>query len=258
MALKTGESKSFFCFYFFRNFINLIFPPGICRICGTKVNYGLPQICFSCLKKIQKVKEPFCNICGRAMAETAEIGVCGDCLKEPPSYEKHISLYLYEGAIREMVLAYKVLKRYPFYRIFGKSIAKNVKNKMGNIAFDLVAFIPTPFIRRIMRGFSPAELIAKKCGRELNLPVKNILKLKKRTKPQKNLGAKERKENLKGAFDCKEDLRGKNVLLIDDIFTTGTTIEEASRILKKCGAKVYAATFAIRKKREIDLPSIED
>jgi len=194
------------------------------------------------------------------MAERSNIGTCGECLTSRPSYEKHISVYDYEGAIREMVLVFKVLKRYPFYRIFGKSVARNVKRNLQNIRFDFVTFIPTPYTRRILRGFSPAELIAKKCAEELNIPLKNLLKLKKHPKPQKNLSAKERKENLKGAFACSEKINEKIVLLVDDIFTTGATIEEASKVLKKSGAKVYAATFAMRTKRDVDLQKsgIED
>lgn len=250
----------FYASLFLRNLINSFFPLGNCRICGGKVGFGFPQICFTCFKKRKKVGEPSCNVCGRELPEKAEIEICGICLSENPSYARHISVYNYDGAIREMVLGFKVLKRYPYYRIFGKSISRNVKKKYKNVDFDFLTFIPSPFIRRVLRGFSPAELIAKKCGSELNLPVKNIIKIVKRTKPQKNLSANERKENLKGAFSCKEDLKGKNILLIDDIFTTGTTIEEASKVLKKRGGQVFAATFAMRKKREYDLQEnkIED
>lgn len=191
------------------------------------------------------------------MAESSNTEICGDCLVEHPSYEKHISVYDYDGAIRELVLAYKVLKRYPLYRIFGKSISKNVKRKIQNIEFDCITFIPTPYFRRIARGFSPAELIANKCSKELKIPVKNLLKFKKQPKPQKNLNITERRENIRGAFKCNEELKEKSVLLIDDIFTTGATIEEASKVLKKSGAKVYAATFAMRKKRDVDMQKAE-
>lgn len=238
---------------FLRSFVNFVFPLGICRLCGKNVKVGFPQLCFSCIKKRRKLSDSVCDICGREIAESSNIKTCGECLIENPSYEKHISVYEYEGPIREMILDYKVLKRYPFYRIFGKSIAKNVKRKIQNIKIDYVTFIPSPYTRRIMRGFSPAELIAKKCAEELKIPVKNFLKLKKHPKLQKNLSAKERKENLKGAFACLKNLDEKVILLVDDIFTTGATIEEASKILKKSGAKVYAATFAMRKRRDIDM-----
>lgn len=198
-------------------------------------------------------------MCYRKLPVNSTIDTCGECLKEPPSYEKHISSYYYNGAIREIVLSFKVLKRYPFYLLIGKRIAKLVKNKFKDINFHFLTYIPTPYTRRILRGFSPAELIAKKCSKELLIPLKQLLKLNKHPKPQKNLSAKERKENLKGAFRCSENLKGKNVLLVDDIFTTGTTVEEAAKVLKKCGAKVYVATFAMRKKREFDLiEGIED
>ncbi|MCX7830490.1 MAG: ComF family protein, partial [Acidobacteria bacterium] len=238
---------------------NLLFPLGNCRICGKKVKFGFPEICFSCLKKRKKIDDFACSICSREMAENSSIKVCGECLKEHPSYEKHISVYSYDGAIREMVLAFKVLKRYPFYRIFGKSVSRNVKKKITGVTFDFATYIPTPYFRRISRGFSPAELIAKKCAKELKVPVKDILKLAKRTKLQKNLTARERRENIKGAFKCAMKLKDKKILLIDDIFTTGATIEEASKALKKKGATVYCATFAMRRKRELDLEKlIED
>jgi len=245
---------------FLRSFVNFVFPLGNCRLCGEKVEFGFPQICFSYLKKRRKISGAVCNVCGREIAEGANIQTCGECLTSRPSYERHISVYGYEGAIREMVLAFKVLKRYPFYRIFGKSVARNVKRNLQSIRFDFVTFVPTPYTRRILRGFSPAELIAKKCAKDLTIPIKNLLKLQKHPKPQKNLSAKQRKENLKGAFACSERLNEKTVLLVDDIFTTGATIEEASKVLKKSGAKVYAATFAMRRKRDVDMQKsgIED
>jgi competence protein ComFC len=232
--------------------IDLLFPRGVCRLCAKRIKYGaIPEICLSCFKKRRTVAGPVCQFCGRELPAQAEVGICGQCLIEKPSYEKHVSQYHYTGTIREIVLMYKVGMRYPIAKIIGGSVARGVKRNFTEERFDLVTFIPSPFKRKLLRRFSPAELIAKTVSRKLHVPIKNLLSFKKHTRPQKGLTAAERKENVKGAFLCPHDLpAGSKVLLIDDIFTTGSTIEEASGALAKKGAKIYAATFAMRAKRE--------
>lgn len=134
-------------------------------------------------------------------------------------------------------------------------MARLIKKAFLNTDFDLITFIPSPFLRRISRGFCPAELIALEIGKRLRIPVKELLKINKNLKEQKRLSYRERVENVKGAFISKYDLKDKKVILIDDLYTTGSTIKEASRELKKSGALVYAFTFAIRERNSFDLLS---
>lgn len=246
-------------FSIFRNslkkLIDLLFPWGDCHICGRTTEYGVvPGICVSCFKKRRKMNTPLCQICSREIRSEGKNGICVQCLDDKPAYEKHFNRYQYEGAIREMVLNFKAVRRYPIARLIGRSIAREVTKNGGMVKFDHVAFIPGSLKRRLVRGFSPAELIAKTVSKELHVPLANLLRLEKKTRLQKGLNASERKENIKGAFSCTRIFRDdETVLLVDDIFTTGSTIEEASRVLKKNGARVFAATFAMTGRRSPDL-----
>jgi competence protein ComFC len=236
-----------------RRFVNFLFPWGICKLCGKKIicQGAVPEICLSCFKTRKVIADPTCKFCDRELPSTAEAGTCGLCLIETPSYEKHFSRYHYAGVIREFVLLYKVGMKYPLAKIIGGSIARGVIKNCAEEKFDYVTFVPGPFKRKLSRRFSPAELVAKTVSKKLQVPLKSLLSLKKNPKPQKGLTARERKENIKGVFFCASGFqKGTKILLIDDIFTTGSTIEEASKVLKKKGALVYAATFAMRTKRD--------
>jgi ComF family protein len=246
----------------FSKVVNFIYPYGNCRICGKEIKVGFSGICFYCLKTIKKIKGNCCKICGRTLPENLEEErVCGLCLKESPPYERHISTYYYEGAIRDLVLQFKIGKRYQLAKLFAKAISRNVKEKYEGIDFDFVTYIPSPFLRRLLRGFCPAELIAMECSKKLKIPLKNILTFNKRVKPQKGLTQKQRKENLQNGFNCSYPFdRGAKILLIDDIFTTGTTLFESAKVIKFAKGEVFAATFAQRKRREIEMieEGIED
>lgn len=228
---------------------------GNCRLCGKEVEYGFIEICLNCLKKIERTNEKICSLCGRDLPEISTTEICGECLIEAPPYKRHISLFYYDGAIRELLLLYKIGKRHQLSTIFGRSIAKEVKSKFKGVDFDFVTFVPSPFLRSLLRGFSPAELIAKECSKKMKIPLKRVLYFNKSPKPQKGLNRKQRIENVKSAFKCKEDLEGKKILLIDDIFTTGSTLYECSKAVKKAKGEIYCITFAIRKKRDVDLIS---
>lgn len=238
-----------------KNLVDLIFPWGKCRICRLEIEYGVvPGICFSCFKKRKKTKGNLCQICSREMPCAEQGSICGICEEDRPAYDKHFNRYQYEGAIREMVLNFKAVRRYPIARLIGRSIAREVKKNGREVKFDYVTFIPSSLKRRLWLGFSPAELIARTVSKELHVPIADILRLQKRPRTQKGLTASERKENFRGAFACRRSFQDdETVLLVDDIFTTGSTIGEASLVLKQSGARVFTATFAMTGRRAPDL-----
>lgn len=128
----------------------------------------------------------------------------------------------------------------------GRSIAREVTKKGRGTHFDYVTFIPSPMKRKISRRFCPAELIAQAVSKDLGTPMRSFLHVAKNVSIQKGLNAKERRENIKNAFDCPMIFRkNERILLVDDVFTTGSTLEEASRTLSNKGAEVCTATFAM-------------
>jgi len=214
----------------------------------------VPGVCYDCYKKRTKIKGSKCAICADELQAGTGSGLCARCDLKKPSFEKHFNRYQYEGPIREIVLLYKTEKRYPLARVIGGSIAREVTKYGSCIKFDFVTYIPGSWKRKLWRRFLPAELIAKAVSEKIQVPLKGFLTLRKDVRLQKGLTAGERRENVRGAFGCSRVFdRGEKILVIDDIFTTGATIEEASAVLKANGAVVYAATFAMAGKRSADL-----
>jgi len=179
---------------------------------------------------------------------------CGPCLTEPPPFEAHVSAYLYEGPVRALVLLYKERGRYPLAALLGTAVARAVRRRWPGEAFDCVAWVPSPFLRRMARGFEPAGLVAREAARRLGLPARRLLRCRKRPRPQKGLSAAARRRNVRGAFSAgNRNLKGLRILLVDDVRTTGATLSEAARTLRRKGARVKAATFAGVPPRRLDL-----
>lgn len=180
--------------------------------------------------------------------------MCGPCLTAPPPFEAHVSAYLYEGPVRALVLLYKERGRYPLAALLGTAVARAVRRRWPGETFDCVAWVPSPFTRRMVRGFEPAGLVAQEAARRLGLPALRLLRCRKRPQPQKGLSAAARRRNVRGAFSARwGDLKGLRILLVDDVRTTGATLSEAARVLRRQGARVKAATFASAPPRPLDL-----
>ncbi len=164
------------------------------------------------------------------------------------SFSLHRSCFRYEGIIKEIILLYK----YGKIKILGQALAHQVLVSLDDSALwnGLEVIVPVPLQpgRRKERGFNQAEEIARYIGKvkKLGIASQAIIKIKD-TLPQASLEAKLRRENVKGAYKIgeKNKIENKIVLLVDDVFTTGSTIEECSRVLKEAGAReVRAITIA--------------
>ena len=224
-----------------------ILPRGQCQVCGKNDGNGpVPGICFSCFKRRKRTGADSCRFCSDRLPFASGLDVCGRCANDQPSYQKHFNRYKYDGAIRDLVLLFKVEKRYPLAQLMGRSISREVTKNGHGSDLDFVTFIPGSFSRKMSRRFCPAELIARVVSKELRVPLSGFLRLVKNTRIQKGLSARERRENVKNAFECRTVFNNREkILIVDDVFTTGSTLEEASATLKKKGAIVYAATFAM-------------
>jgi len=158
-----------------------------------------------------------------------------------------------------MVLLYKDKQRYPLARLMGRAVARAARRRWPDVSWDVVVKVPSPLRRRLARGFEPAGLMAKDVACRLNLQVASGLELRRTPVPQKELTIAGRRANVKGAFVAKPQMvRGKRVLLIDDVTTTGATLREAAKALKRAGAKIHAATFAMTLRRDLDLFTAEE
>ena len=231
------------------NQIYEIFFPSQCLPCSKIIGKDA-LFCSACWQKLQFITDPKCKICSHPfeyMSSHSQL-ICSKCLIKKPAFDQVMTLFRYNSIIKKIIGDFK----YRDATYLSKKLAKILFNKFKKDieTVDFIVAIPLHHKRLRQRKFNQATLLAKeisKCsGKELFydllLPIKN-------TKTQVELRKKQRELNLKNAFVINakylEMVRGKNILLIDDVMTTGTTLDNCAKVLKKAGAKsVICATIA--------------
>jgi ComF family protein len=213
-----------------------------CRICGLDlVQPGEKIICAGCRQKIRPAAENQCLICGKFIAGGIE--TCGSCLLQPPPFLRHVSFAAYEGTLREIIIIYKYGEVEALKTLLASLYLKTLQEKLPG---GFQAVVPVPVDRKRRHGFMPVRTVGRLLARELKIAfLPDLLLKKKSTPPQVGLSQAQRRANLDGAFALAagKKPRGMNILLIDDVTTTGTTIRKCSAVLKKGGARVTALTL---------------
>ncbi len=230
--------------------VELLFWPSSCRVCGRLLDRpGERVVCFSCLRKIEPRRASFCSLCGRFFDGASAPHVCRRCLEARPLYSLHRSCGPYEGNLRELI----ILMKFRGFSVLAKDLAGLARSCLGDqwrIWSGLEGLIPVPLHPRRLRsrGFNQAEALARDIGRAKGIPVRaKALARTRNTPAQTSLEALDRRRNLAGAFVVRRpaEVRGKTLLLVDDVYTTGSTIRECCRVLKRAGAReVRALTLA--------------
>ena len=225
---------------------NEFFPRNIkCIVCGEELSHNtLYSLCDDCLEKLPYNTGNKCARCDEPMNTMGKY--CINCKNEKPSYKHNRSLFVYEKPINDMIRNLKYDNRKYLAETFANMLAGEV-SKM-NIDFDYVIPVPLFPARHKKRGYNQAELLCETMKTKLNMNVNTEILFKVRnTRSQANLSRSERIENLLDAFEVadKKLVKGKTILLIDDVFTTGTTINECAKTLIKAVAKeVYSLTLS--------------
>ncbi|MCI8512363.1 MAG: ComF family protein [Lachnospiraceae bacterium] len=226
--------------------LNLLFPRH-CPVCGEIVQPAGRRICPSCLKRLSFVKAPVCKKCGKEISDdTAEY--CEDCLSRRRTFEYGVALLNYDETARRSMAQIKYRNKREYLDFYGPALAIRYGKAIRRMGIDVIVPVPVHASRRRARGFNQAELLADILGRQLGIPVQpELLVRKKRTLPQKELTAAERFKNLSGAFRAPNPFpKLRSVLLVDDIYTTGSTIEACTRALKEAGVPcVYFAVLCM-------------
>ena len=234
----------------FKDIINLIgeelYPKGYkCLCCKEELSTNtLYSFCDKCMENLPFNIGHTCVKCGEPIGGMGEY--CIHCKNQKPYYKKNISVFLYKHPIDSFIRKLKFDN--------GKYLAETLSNFIaGEVAkmdvnFDYVIPVPLHEVRRKKRGYNQAELLCQALNHKLLLNVDNSILLKTRNTPtQAGLSRNERIDNLEDAFEVsdKSKIKGKTILLVDDVFTTGTTINECSKTLLEAGAKeVYSITLA--------------
>lgn len=233
----------------FAELLNILFPP-ICPLCGFHiVEAGGGEeagLCEACLASIKRIEGPVCTVCGTPFASGAGPDhPCGMCMGSRKPFVKARSAVFYEEGAREAILSFKYGGTLTLTRPLGR-IAEQALSGLVE-TFDVVIPVPLHNDRLRERGFNQSLLLAREVARGPGLEVDyKSLKRTRATKPQADLKTEERRKNVRGAFEVKrpERVRKKRVLLVDDVYTTGATVSECARVLKRERCKVFVLTLA--------------
>lgn len=231
--------------FFFGMLLDLVYPRR-CPVCDKAVKPFGSLICDECVAKIKYVKAPYCNKCGKELKDKRAV-FCHDCSGREHSYDKGMALFAYPS-VAESVYRFKYCGRQEYAAYYGERMAAVLGRRIEELRPDALIPVPIHYSRKRLRGYNQAELIANELGGRLNIPVDTkLIKRIRKTVPMKDLSAVERQNNLKRAFKiCRNDVKLNTVIIIDDIYTTGSTIDAMARELRRAGIRsIYFAALAI-------------
>jgi ComF family protein len=247
--------------------------PANCRLCNTPlVNISRLPVCEECLLAMRPIVGGTCSICGERMVSpfilsSDEEPKCGLCRRLDPPYAKAVAYGSYSGGLRDLIHLLKYEQVRPSAAVLGRMLAEAVAILEPLFGENPVQVIPVPLYagKLRQRGFNQSELIAK-AGLKLNsaggkLQLDNrTLQRRRETLSQIGLTRHQRRENMRGAFAIAkpETVAGREFLLVDDVFTTGTTVSECAKVLRRAGAsKAWVATVARTLKAEASYVQVD-
>lgn len=228
-----------------------IFFPRRCPVCEEIVSPRGALICPDCERQLHFLTEPTCQICGREiLADDEEL--CENCKRHRFLFKRSIALVGYDDVAARSISRIKYTGAREFLDYYGREAVRRRGDELRRMQIDAIVPVPVHPSRKRKRGYNQATVLAEVMGAELGLPVyEAALYRRKKTAASKELNAAERLKNLMSAFyagPIPQDLR--RVLLVDDIFTTGATMESCTRILLAAGVEeVYCFALAIRSER---------
>lgn len=218
--------------------------PRHCPVCDDIIPFGGKLICPDCERKTVFVGEPRCMKCGRVITDAAR-EYCSDCIEVKHEFTRAVSVFVYNDALQEAIFRFKYRGRQEYADFFAESIDHYLGREIASFGAEALIPVPIHKDRLKKRGFNQAELIAEKLGKLNGLKVeKDLIRRTRSTLPQKGLSREERRKNLKRAFKLTgNDVKLTKLIIIDDIYTTGSTVDEMAKLLKKAGASdVYVVT----------------
>lgn len=225
--------------------LNLLFPAR-CPVCDGIVPAAEGGVCTGCRMKPRYIVEPRCARCGKQLGDDARM-YCGDCAGRSHVFEHGYALYDYQS-MRKSIYRFKYGGRCEYAKFYARDIWERLGDEIRLMKADSIVPVPIHASRLRSRGYNQAQLVAAELSRLTGIPMyDNLVRRIRRTLPQKQLTAQERQNNLKKAFNISADVVKLNkTILIDDIYTTGSTLDAVALELKKHGVEsVYFITLCI-------------
>lgn len=251
--MKITREIKFFIDSLYKATINFAFPQT-CPNCDTQID-ECQLFCEKCFHQISFIKPPFCYRCGLPLNSDGyhpnDKILCPNCLKKRPTYDLARAVFIYDSFSKTSILKLKYADKmeyaYPFIELM-RQAGKELFEKT-----DIIMPVPMHWKRQLKRKYNQADLLGRTLSKKIKIPyMAKVLIRSRHTETQENKSFEERNHNVKDAFQVRNPLaiKNKRILLIDDVFTTGATVNNCAKALKKSGAKaVYVLTIAKAIKR---------
>ena len=225
---------------------DILYPPR-CPGCDEVMNPEERRdgFCVVCRKKVIRATEPCCKCCGKPLFETSS-EYCRDCDNKRHIFSQGRAIYVYEGILRDAMYRFKYSNRRAYAISFAMDAKREHKAWVEAMGIELIVPVPMFWAKERQRGYNQAVVLAKALGREFGIPVETrAVRRTENTKPQKELNISERRQNLKNAFNISRNVvKSKKILLVDDIYTTGATLDAVSGTLIASGAYSVCGMYA--------------
>ncbi|MDO4338103.1 MAG: ComF family protein [Eubacteriales bacterium] len=224
--------------------LNILYPRH-CPICHEILKDQKSLICPVCAGEIKPINSWRCMKCGRPVGETEEY--CGECRKGGREFTQGRGIFLYNDKMKASVVRYKYYGCREYGDFYAAAMCRYARDEILRWKPDVIVPVPLHKKKLRTRGFNQSEYLARRVAGFYGIPISvRIIYKTKNTKSQKKLSARERRKNLEEAFSVAERLDGLSVLVIDDVYTTGSTMDAVSAALKEKGAeKIYFLTVCI-------------
>ncbi|MBQ9607358.1 MAG: ComF family protein [Lachnospiraceae bacterium] len=239
-GLKEGYRRSGIC----DGILDFLFPRR-CPFCDEVVKYG-DMICDRCRDKKRYIEGAYCMKCGKPLLRS-DSEYCKDCKRTGHNFLRGRALYIYSDEVRASITRFKYHGRREYAGYYGREMAERLGSFIKGCGVDCLVPVPVSMEKLKKRGYNQAELISERISAYTGIPTEKDLILRIRdTPPMKELTRAERMKNLKGAFKINSHVvKCRNVMIVDDIYTTGSTIDAVAAALLRAGVKnVYFITLA--------------
>lgn len=228
--------------------LDFVLPPR-CIACGVRTERQV-GLCGSCWSDLHFVTQPFCQRCGVPFEfDIPGTSICGSCLQRPPAFDKAFSPLVYDAVARDLILQFKHGDRLGHAKFFGNLMAAQVPL----FGFEDPIFMPIPLHhwRLMHRRFNQSALLARTIAKHTGADADVLTLIRRRATPmQQGLNAKQRRDNVRAAFGLRRGraphVKGRDIILVDDVFTTGATVEACCKPLRKAGALKIGVLTATR------------